>query len=162
MLSQSQIFVDHRPLFIQAVPYIFYASIIMIFAGFVLPRADSISPYGLANLDARLPLKAFLAFWIAILAWSVWFIVQNGKLYVHWPKLVPLDFAPDISGARRDRMASLEKGEGRGHKREVSVSPPKGPQGILGALFGRWAPGRGGGEEVELVGVGRDGRAHAE
>jgi len=42
------------------------------------------------------------------------------------------------------------------------VAPPKGPVGILGALFGRWAPGRGGGEEVELVGVGKDGRAHAE
>ena len=116
----------------------------------------------LANLDARLPLNAFLAFWVAVLGWSVWFITTNGMLYVHWPRLVPLDFAPDVSGVRKDRMASLEKGEGRGHKREVSVSPPKGPQGILGSLFGRWAPGRGGGEDVELVGVGKDGRAHAE
>lgn len=56
-------------------------------------------------------------------------------------------------------MASLEKGEERiGRKREMSVSAPKGPVGILGTLFGRWAPGRGGGEEVELA----DGRAHAE
>ena len=44
MLSQSQIFIDHRPLFIQAVPYIFYASVIMIMAGLILPRADSTSP----------------------------------------------------------------------------------------------------------------------
>jgi hypothetical protein len=33
---------------------------------------------------------------------------------------------------------------------------------MLGSLFGRWAPGRGGGEEVELVGLRKDGRAHAE
>ena len=115
-----------------------------------------------ANTDARLPLKAFLAFWLAVFAWSVYFIFANGKLYVRWPRLVPLDFAPDIIRIRRDKMASLEKGEGRGHKREVSVSPPKGPVGILGNLFGRWAPGRGGGEEVELVGLGKDGRAHVE
>ena len=58
-------------------------------------------------------------------------------------------------------MTSLEKGEGRIHKRERSVSTPKRPVGILGALFGRWAPAHGG-EEVELIGVGKDGRAHAE
>ena len=119
----------------------------------MLPRAP----------DARLPLKAFLAFWVAVFLWSAWFIVNNGRLYVHWPRLVPLDFAPDLTGVRRDRLASLEKGEGRGHKREISVSPPKGPAGIWGALFGRWLPGHyGGGEDVELVGVGKDGRAHAE
>ena len=59
-------------------------------------------------------------------------------------------------------MAALEKGEGRGHKRELSGSAPKGPVGILGTLFGRWAPGKGGGEEMELVGIGKEGRAHAE
>jgi hypothetical protein len=96
------------------------------------------------------------------LAWSIYFIFTNGKIYVQWPRLVTLDYAPDILGYKRDNMASLEKGEGKGHKREVSVAPPKGPVGILGALFGRWAPGRGGGEDVELVGVGKDGRAHAE
>jgi hypothetical protein len=162
MLSHSQIFVDHRPLFIQAVPYFFYASIIMLLAAMILPRADGILLYKTLNIDAHLPLKAFLAFWMAVFVWSIYFIFTNGKLYVHWPRLVPLEFAPDISGIKRDRMESLEKGEGRGHKRQVSVSPPKGPAGILGALFGRWAPGRGGGEEVELVGVGKDGRAHAE
>jgi hypothetical protein len=114
------------------------------------------------TLDAKLPLKAFLAFWFAIFVWSLWFIFANGRLYVSWPRLVPLDFAPDLTGFKRDKMAALEKGEGRGHKRELSVGPPKGPAGILGALFGRWAPGKGGGEEMELVGIGKDGRAHAE
>ena len=56
----------------------------------------------------------------------------------------------------------LEKGEGKGHKREASVSPPKGPKGILGTLFGRWAPSHGGGEVVEVVSVGKESRAHAE
>ena len=114
------------------------------------------------TLDAKLPLKAFLAFWFAIFVWSLWFIFANGRLYVSWPRLVPLDFAPDLTGFKRDKIAALEKGEGRGHKRELSVGPPKGPAGIFGALFGRWAPGKGGGEEMELVGIGKDGRAHAE
>ena len=42
MLSQSHIFADHRPLFIQSVPYIFFASVIMILAGMLLPRAEGI------------------------------------------------------------------------------------------------------------------------
>jgi hypothetical protein len=110
-----------------------------------------------------LPLNAFLVFWVVVLIWSIYFIFTNGKLYVHWPRLVPLDFAPDISGINRDGIASLEKGEGRGHKGDVSVSAPKGrPVGILGTLFGRWAPGRSVGEDMELVGVGKDGRAHVE
>jgi hypothetical protein len=148
-LSQSQLFTDHRPLFIQAVPYILYASLIMIFSAFVLPRAA----------DARLPLNAFLAFWIAIFIWTIYFMVTNGKLYVQWPRLVPLAFAPDIAGMTRARWDGLEKGE---HKRDVRVSATRGPTGILGALFGRWVPGPGGGEEIDLVGVGKDGRVHVE
>jgi hypothetical protein len=160
MLSQSQLFMDHRPLFIQAVPYIFYASIVMIFSAFVLPRAESTSSLNFAEIDAKLPLNAFLAFWLAVFAWSVYFILTNGKLYVQWPRLVPLDFAPDFAGTKRDRMEILEKGEVKGHKRDVSISPSKGPVSILGTLLGRWAPGRS--EEIELVGVGKEGRAHAE
>jgi hypothetical protein len=162
MLSQSQLFVDHRPLFIQAVPYIFYASIIMIFSAFVLPRAESTSSSYFAEIDAKLPLNVFLAFWIAVFIWSLYFIFSNGKLYVRWPRLVPLEFAPDFSRTKRDGVAILEKGEAKVHKREVSVSPPKGPVGILGTFLGRWAPGRSGGEEVEMVGIGKEGRAHAE
>jgi phosphatidylinositol 4-phosphatase len=154
-LSRSQFFVDYRPLFIQAVPYILYASISMILAGLILPRAP----------DTRLRLTTFLAFWLAIFLWSVWFIINNGRLYVHWPRLVPLDFAPDLSVFQRDRIGGLERGEGEEkprHKREISISPPKGPKGIWGALFGRWLPGHyGGGEDVEVVGERKD-RAHAE
>jgi phosphatidylinositol 4-phosphatase len=159
-LSRTQLFVDHRPLFIQAVPYILAASLIMFLAGMVLPRAPgSDSTSHLADIDATLPLQAFLAFWAALFFWSVYFITTNGGLYVHWPRLVPLDFAPHISG-QADRVAALEKGEGTRHKRDVSVSAPRGPAGVLGMLFGRWAPGHyAGGEEVEMVGVGR---AHAE
>jgi hypothetical protein len=59
-------------------------------------------------------------------------------------------------------MTSLEKGEGRSHKRETSISAQKAPKGVLGTFFGRWTSGRGGNEEVELIGVAKDGRAHAE
>lgn len=162
MLSQSQLFVDHRPLFIQAVPYIFYAAIIMVFSAFVLPRAESTSSLYFAEIDAKLPLNAFLAFWIAVFFWSLYFILANGKLYVRWPRLVPLDFAPDFTGSKRDGMATLEKGEAKDHKRELVVSSPKGVAGIFGIFLGRWAPGRSSVEEVEFVGVGKEGRAHAE
>jgi hypothetical protein len=161
MLSQSKIFIDHRPLFIQAVPYVFYASIIMIISAFVLPRTQSTLFQIPTNIDAKLPLTVFLAFWFAVFAWSLYFIFANGKLYVHWPRLVLLEFAPDIS-VKRDRTTSLEKGEEKSHKREISISPPKGAKGLLGTLFGRYAPGHGGGEEMELVGVEKDRRAHAE
>jgi hypothetical protein len=122
----------------------------MIFSAFILPRAQ----------DAKLPLNAFLAFWLAVLVWSIYFIFTNGKLYVQWPRLVPLAFAPDASGiTQRARRDSLEKGE----VRNVGISAGKGPAGIWGALFGRWVPGPGGGEEVGLVdGVGKEGRAHVE
>ena len=86
----------------------------------------------------------------------------NGKLYVQWPRLVPLDFAPDIRGLKKDRFAAMEKGESKGHRRELSIPSAKGAKGVVGLLFGRWAPGVGSGEEMELVGVGKDGRAHAE
>lgn len=153
MLSQSHIFADHRPLFIQSVPYIFFAAIIMILAGLLLPRAQ----------DAKLPLNAFLFFWLLVLVWSIYFLFTNGKLYVQWPRLVPLEFAPDVSLVRKvSRTEAMEKGETKGHKRDVSIAPAKGPSGVLEALFGRWAPGKGGGEEVEVVGYEKDGRAHAE
>ena len=121
-----------------------------------------LSPKIPSNKDAKLPLNAFLSFWFAALIWSIYFIFTNGKLYVHWPRLVPLDFAPDISGIKRDGTVSLEKGEGRDHKGDIGTSVPKGRVGILGKLFGRWTHGHGGGEDMELVGVSKDGRAHAE
>ena len=86
----------------------------------------------------------------------------NGKLYVQWPRLVPLEFAPDIRGSKRDRFVAMEKGETRSHKRELSIPSAKSAKGFFGLLFGRWALGVGGSEELELVGVGKDGRAHAE
>ena len=125
----------------------------MILSALFLPRTQ----------DAKLPLNAFLAFWLAIFVWSIYFIFQNGKLYVQWPRLVPLPHAPDVgvgSRMKRSRRDSLEKGE-QEHKKDVGVAG-SGIAGIWGALFGRWVPGPGGGEEVELVGVGKEGRVHVE
>ena len=113
------------------------------------------------NIDAKLPLSGFLAFWIAVLIWALYFIFANGKLYVQWPRLVPLEFAPDFPRLKGDKIAALEKGEPR-RKSEVSVPPPAGVRGYLGTLLGRYAPGYGGGEEFELTGAGKDRRAHAE
>jgi len=126
----------------------------MILSALFLPRTQ----------DAKLPLNAFLAFWFAILVWSIYFIFQNGKLYVQWPRLVPLPFAPDVGvggGMQRSRRDSLEKGE-REHKRDVTIAAGSGLAEVWGALFGRWVPGPAGGDDVDLVGIGKEGRAHAE
>jgi hypothetical protein len=44
----SKIFADHRPLFIQSVPYMFYLSLLMVAATFILPqttpKSTSLSP----------------------------------------------------------------------------------------------------------------------
>ena len=111
----------------------------------------------LSDLDPKLPLLAFLVVWFGVLAWSLYFIFSNGRFYVRWPRLVPLDFAPNAVG---DDRTEVENGDRTICKRQVKMSPPKSPVGALGGLFGRWIPGGGGGEKVEVMG--EVGKHHAE
>jgi hypothetical protein len=130
----------------------------MILSTFILPRAQSNpASVSLSDVDPKLPLPAFLVVWFGVLAWSLYFIFSNGRFYVHWPRLVPLEFAPNAVG---DDRTELENGDRTIHKRQVKVSPPKSPVGALGGLFGRWIPGRGGGEKVDMMG--EVGKHHAE
>ncbi|KAL1847050.1 Phosphoinositide phosphatase sac1 [Paecilomyces lecythidis] len=72
------LFVDHRPVIIQSIPYILAASIFMItVATFTRKLPDS----------ASWPLRFFVLFWIIIFAWCARFILAHGMLYVNWPKL---------------------------------------------------------------------------
>jgi len=130
----------------------------MILSTFILPRAQSSPPsQSLPDVDPKLPLPVFLVFWFGVLAWSLYFIFSNGRFYVRWPRLVPLEFAPNVVG---DDVTEFGNGDGTTFKRQVKVSRPKSPDGALGALFGRWIPGRGGGEKVEVMG--EEGKDHAE
>ncbi|OOQ84892.1 putative phosphoinositide phosphatase (Sac1) [Penicillium brasilianum] len=76
--ANIQLFVDRRPLVIQAIPYIFAASLFMVLiATFTRQLPDA----------AVWPLRLFMIFWIIIGAYSFRFIHGHGMLYVNWPKL---------------------------------------------------------------------------
>ncbi|GLI78929.1 phosphoinositide phosphatase sac1 [Penicillium ochrochloron] len=76
--ANIQLFMDRRPLVIQAIPYIFAASLFMVLiATFTRQLPDA----------AVWPLRLFMIFWIVIGAYSFRFIHGHGMLYVNWPKL---------------------------------------------------------------------------
>ena len=99
---------------------------------------------------------AFFAFWVAVLVWSLYFIFVNGKLYVRWPKLVPVEFAPKLKG---DDTTAIESGNGTSYERSVKRSAPRSFGDAFAMLLERWAPSRGGDEKVEVV---KDEKVHAE
>ncbi|KAL2808612.1 SacI homology domain-containing protein [Aspergillus granulosus] len=77
-LGNLQLFVDRRPLIIQAMPYILAAGILMIIlATFTRRLPDS----------AVWPLRLFSVFWLVISGLCARFILAHGMLYVNWPKL---------------------------------------------------------------------------
>jgi hypothetical protein len=72
-LGNLQLFVDRRPLIIQAMPYILAAGILMIFlATFTRRLPDS----------AVWPLRIFVLFWLLISGLCARFILAHGMLYV--------------------------------------------------------------------------------
>jgi hypothetical protein len=76
--ANIQLFMDRRPLVIQAIPYIFAASLFMVLiATFTRQLPDA----------AVWPLRLFMIFWIVIGAYSFRFIHGHGMLYV-------CDFSP--------------------------------------------------------------------
>ncbi|KAJ5610513.1 hypothetical protein N7510_007232 [Penicillium lagena] len=73
-----QLFVDNRPLIIQALPYAFAASVFMVLvATFTRQLPDA----------AVWPLRLFVVFWLFVGAYTFRFIHAHGMLYVNWPKL---------------------------------------------------------------------------
>lgn len=76
--SSIQMFLDRRPLAIQAVPYVFAASLFLaLLALFTRQSADS----------SAWPLRLFMLFWFIITAYCFRFMYEHGMLYVNWPKL---------------------------------------------------------------------------
>jgi len=76
--SSIQMFLDRRPLVIQAVPYVFVASLFLsLLALFTTKSPDS----------SAWPLRIFMVFWFIVTAYSFRFMYEHGMLYVNWPKL---------------------------------------------------------------------------
>lgn len=76
--ANIQQFIDRRPLVIQAMPYVFAASLFMILVAlFTRPLPDA----------AVWPLRLFTIFWLVVGAYCLRFIHGHGMLYVNWPKL---------------------------------------------------------------------------
>jgi hypothetical protein len=77
-LGNIRLFVDRRPLIIQAIPYILAAGLFMIFVSIFTRRLPD---------SAVWPIRIFVFFWIVVSAWCARFVFAHGMLYVNWPKL---------------------------------------------------------------------------
>ncbi|KZT06321.1 uncharacterized protein LAESUDRAFT_700727 [Laetiporus sulphureus 93-53] len=77
---------DHRRLIVRAMPYIFYFSLFMIFAGLTLPRTSDYS------------LTYYFFLWFSLMSFSLVFIFAHGVEYVNWPRLIPLTHIVYYSG----------------------------------------------------------------
>lgn len=107
-------FMDRRPLLIQAIPYVFGASLFMIAVAICTPRLPD---------AAVVPLRFFMVFWFGVAAWSMNFIQGHGMLYVNWPKLNPLSTASEgynhtLDDVRNDKVL----GGFMKHERGVSTA----------------------------------------
>ena len=74
-VSGTRVYLDKRPLLIQAVPYILAFSIFFVLVGMFSRRLPD---------SAVLPLRIFILFWFLVGLWSFNFIYQNGMLYVSY------------------------------------------------------------------------------
>ncbi|KAL3427441.1 hypothetical protein PVAG01_00950 [Phlyctema vagabunda] len=98
--SSSHVFVDRRPLLVQAIPYILAFSFFFVFVGIFTRRMPD---------AAVLPVRIFILFWFLVGCWCLNFIFVNGMLFVNWPKLNPRPWATEglseaIGNVRKDKI----------------------------------------------------------
>ena len=74
-VNSTRVYLDRRPLLIQAMPYILAFSIFFVLIGLFSRRLPD---------SAVLPLRIFILFWFVIGLWSFNFIYKNGMLYVNY------------------------------------------------------------------------------
>ncbi|PWW71980.1 hypothetical protein C7212DRAFT_302427 [Tuber magnatum] len=113
----SLLFIDHRPIMIQSIPYVLCGAILLELAAFVLPRTTDGSPLGM---------RIFVLFWLVVALWAANFVTKHGKLYVNWPRLNTPGFAvqgynEELSSAKKDLIIGKWIGRG-GNVRERSSS----------------------------------------
>ena len=72
-LGNLLLFVDRRPVVIQAVPYVFAASVFMVLMALFTRRSPDASVW---------PIRLFMLFWTVVGAYCFRFIIAHGMLYV--------------------------------------------------------------------------------
>lgn len=72
-IGGERVFVDRRPLFIQAMPYVLALSVFFVLVGLLTRRGPD---------AAVLPLRLFVIFFLVMAGWSGNFVFKNGMLYV--------------------------------------------------------------------------------
>ncbi|KAI0020717.1 putative SAC1 protein [Xylariomycetidae sp. FL0641] len=83
-IGASLVFADRRPILIQSIPYVLGFSLFLIFMALFTKRVPD---------AAVLPMRLFMLFWTIVAGWCFNFILNNGMLYVNWPKLCPRPWA---------------------------------------------------------------------
>ncbi|KAI1378813.1 putative SAC1 protein [Hypoxylon crocopeplum] len=99
-IGSSLVFADRRPILIQSIPYIFAFSIFCVFVGMSTKRMPGSTVW---------TIRVFVLFWLLVVAWCFNFIIDNGMLYVNWPKLNPRPWATEgyqdaITKVRKDKL----------------------------------------------------------
>lgn len=94
----SLVFVDRRPLVIQAIPYVLAACLFFLMVANLTPRLPESGVWGL---------RLGMLFASAVAAWCAVFMAGHGTLYVNWPKLKTPSWALDgyndgLTRAERD------------------------------------------------------------
>jgi hypothetical protein len=74
-MTSTRVYLDRRPLLIQAIPYILAFSVFFVLVGMFSRRLPD---------SAVLPLRIFILFWFLVGLWSFNFIYKNGMLYVSY------------------------------------------------------------------------------
>ncbi|OBT98474.1 hypothetical protein VE01_03513 [Pseudogymnoascus verrucosus] len=99
-IGNTSVFVDRRPVIIQAVPYVLAFAVFFVLLGIFTIRLPE---------SAVLPLRLFTIFWFIVGGLSASFIFKNGMLYVNWPKLIPRPWATEgynetVNKLRKDKV----------------------------------------------------------
>ncbi|KAK0630199.1 SacI homology domain-containing protein [Bombardia bombarda] len=99
-IGSSLVFADRRPVLIQSIPYVAAVSLFFVLVGLLTHRLPESSVW---------PLRLFTFFWTFVAAWCLVFIVNNGMLFVNWPKLNPRPWATEgyyetIGKVRKDKI----------------------------------------------------------
>ncbi|KAI9879725.1 MAG: hypothetical protein M1830_007510 [Pleopsidium flavum] len=94
------LFIDPRPAFIQAIPFILGTSLVMVTIAALTHRLPDSTVW---------PLRFFVLLWLLVGGWCLHFIVAHGKLYVNWPRLNTPPWATEgyqeaINSVRKDKI----------------------------------------------------------
>lgn len=88
-------FRDMRPISYQAMPYLVFGSLILTISALLFPKEDS----------SWVMNKLFLVIWIALLGFSIKFLLDHGLQYVNWPKLMGLDYVRKVPAVASNNKA---------------------------------------------------------